>query len=101
MAKVATFEKNAKRARLIKKYAKKRAALKSTISNKETADEARFEAVMALSQLPRNSAKNRYRNRCKLTGRPRANYRLFGLSRIAFRELASNGQIPGVVKASW
>lgn len=101
MAKVATFEKNAKRAKLIKKYAKKREALKNTINNKATSDEDRFEAVMKLAQLPRNSAKIRYRNRCKLTGRPRANYRVFGLSRIAFRELASNGQIPGVVKASW
>lgn len=101
MAKVATFEKNAKRAKLIKKYAKKRAALKAVIKNRETDDTVRFQTVMELAQLPRNSAKVRYRNRCKLTGRPRANYRLFGLSRIAFRELASNGQIPGVVKASW
>jgi len=101
MAKVATFEKNAKRARLIKKYAKQRAALKSTIKNKATADDVRFEAVMELAKLPRNGAKTRYRNRCKLTGRPRANYRIFGLSRIAFRELASNGMIPGVIKASW
>lgn len=101
MAKVATFEKNAKRARLIKKYEKKRAELKATIKNRDISDEDRFEAVMKLSKLPRNSAKIRYRNRCKMTGRPRANYRLFGLSRIALRELASNGQIPGVVKASW
>lgn len=101
MAKVATFEKNAKRAKLIKKYAKKRAALKEIISNKETPDEARYEAVMQLAKLPRNSAKIRYRNRCKFTGRPRANYRLFGVSRIVLREMASNGMIPGVVKASW
>lgn len=101
MAKVATFEKNAKRARLIKQYSKKRLALKETIMNKETSDEARFAAVIELSKLPRNSAQVRYRNRCKITGRPRANYRVFGLSRITFRELASNGMIPGVRKASW
>ena len=101
MAKVATFEKNAKRARLIKQYEKKRAALKATIKNKETTDEARFAAVIELAKLPRNSAKIRYRNRCQVTGRPRANYRLFGLSRITFREYASNGLIPGVKKASW
>ena len=101
MAKVASFEKNAKRAKLIKKYAKQRAALKSTIKNKTTADDVRFEAVMELAKLPRNGAKVRYRNRCKFTGRPRANYRLFGVSRIVLREMASNGQIPGVIKASW
>ena len=101
MAKVATFEKNAKRAKLIKKYAVKRAALNAVIKNKETSDEQRFEAVTKLAKLPRNGAKIRYRNRCKLTGRPRANYRYFGLSRIAFRELASNGLIPGVTKGSW
>lgn len=101
MAKVATFEKNAKRARLIKQYAGKRAALKAIIKNPKTPDEERLQAVFKLATLPRNSSATRYRNRCRLTGRPRANYRIFGLSRIAFRELASNGQIPGVVKASW
>ena len=101
MAKVATFEKNAKRARMIKKYEKKRAALKATIKNKETADQDRFAAVMSLNELPRDGSKSRYRNRCKLTGRPRGNYRLFGLSRITMRELVSNGQIPGVTKSSW
>ena len=101
MAKVATFEKNAKRAKYIKKYEKKRAALKAVIKNRETADDVRFEAVLALNNLPRDGAKVRYRNRCKMTGRPRANYRLFGISRITLRELVSNGQVPGVVKASW
>jgi small subunit ribosomal protein S14 len=101
MAKVATFEKNAKRQRLINQYAKKRAALKATIKNKATSDEDRFAAVVELSKLPRNSAQVRYRNRCQITGRPRGNYRLFGLSRITFRELASNGMVPGVRKASW
>ena len=101
MAKVSVFEKNAKRARLNKKYGKKRLELKTKIMNKSTSDENRFAAVLELAQLPRNSAKNRYRNRCKITGRPRANYRIFGLSRITLRELASNGMIPGVRKASW
>ena len=101
MAKVATFEKNAKRKRLINQYSKKRAALKATIKNKQTSDEDRFAAVIELSKLPRNSAQVRYRNRCQITGRPRGNYRLFGLSRITLRELASNGMIPGVRKASW
>lgn len=101
MAKVSVFEKNAKRARLIKKFDKKRGTLKSTIMNKKTSDEDRFTAVLELAKLPRNSAKNRYRNRCRITGRPRGNYRIFGLSRITLRELASNGMIPGVRKASW
>ncbi len=101
MAKVSAFEKNAKRARLIKKYAKKREALKAEIKNDKLDPEARMQAVFALAALPRNGSKSRYRNRCKVTGRPRGNYRIFGLSRIALRELASNGQIPGVVKASW
>ena len=69
--------------------------------NKETSMEDRFEAVMTLAKLPRNGAKIRQRNRCELTGRPRGNYRKFKLSRIKFRELASAGQIPGVIKSSW
>ncbi|PIR34124.1 MAG: 30S ribosomal protein S14 [Alphaproteobacteria bacterium CG11_big_fil_rev_8_21_14_0_20_44_7] len=101
MAKVSSFEKNAKRARLIKKYAKKRADLKVKIKDSKISDEERFAAVLELEALPKNSSKVRYRNRCRLTGRPRGNYRLFGLSRIAFRELASEGQIPGIVKSSW
>ncbi len=101
MAKVATFEKNAKRQRLINKYSKQRAALKAIIKNKQTGDEERFAAVVELAKLPRNGAQVRFRNRCLITGRPRGNYRLFGLSRITLRELASNGMIPGVRKASW
>lgn len=101
MAKVSAFEKNAKRARLIKKDAAKRAALKATIMDKKTSDEARMEAVMKFQKLTRNGAEIRYRNRCGVTGRPRGNYRLFNLSRIEFRELASSGMIPGVVKSSW
>lgn len=101
MAKVSAFEKNAKRARLIKKYAAKRAELKKQIKDKNISDEERFALTMKLGKLPRNSMKIRYRNRCALTGRPRGNYRIFGISRIVLRELAGNGQIPGVTKSSW
>jgi small subunit ribosomal protein S14 len=101
MAKKCMIEKEGKRKRLEKQYAKRRAALKATIKEKETPMEERFEAVMTLAKLPRNAAKVRQHNRCELTGRPRGNYRKFKLSRIKFRELASAGQIPGVVKSSW
>ena len=101
MAKQCMIEKEGKRKRLEKKFSKRRAALKATIKDKDTSMEDRFEAVMTLAKLPRNSAKVRQRNRCELTGRPRAVYRKFKLCRIKFRELASSGQIPGVVKSSW
>ena len=78
-----------------------RDALKAVIMNKETDMEERFDAVMKLAKMPRNSAKVRIRNRCEVSGRPRAFYRKFKLSRIALRELASAGQIPGVIKSSW
>lgn len=101
MAKVSSVEKNNRRARLHKKYAAKREALKKTIMSKETPIEERFAAQLELAELPRNSARNRQRNRCGLSGRPRGFYRKFKLSRIALRELASNGQIPGMIKSSW
>lgn len=101
MAKTSSIEKNERRARMAKKYANKRNALKATIMNKELPFEERFAASVKLAELPRNSAKNRYRNRCALTGRPRAVYRQFKLSRIALRELGSFGQIPGMIKSSW
>ncbi len=101
MAKQCMIEKEGKRERLDKQYSKRRAKLKATIKDKETPMEERFEAVMKLAELPRNSAKVRQHLRCALTGRPRGNYRKFKLSRIKFRELASSGQIPGVVKSSW
>lgn len=101
MAKVSAFEKNAKRKKFIALDADKRAALKKTIMDKKTSDEDRFAAVMKLEKMRKNGAQIRYRNRCRITGRPRANYRIFGLSRIAFRELASNGLVPGIVKSSW
>jgi small subunit ribosomal protein S14 len=101
MAKVSAVQRDLKRRRLVKKHSKKRAKLKAVIMDKEAAMEDRFKAVMALSELPRNSAKNRVRNRCALTGRPRAHHRKFGISRVALRELASRGELPGVTKSSW
>jgi small subunit ribosomal protein S14 len=101
MAKKCMIEKEGKRERLNKKFAKRRAVLKATIKDKETPMEERFEAVMKLAELPRNSAKVRQHLRCALTGRPRGVYRKFKLCRIKLRELASAGQIPGIVKSSW
>lgn len=101
MAKKGTVETNERRKRLTAKYAAKRAELKQVIKNKEGDPEERFEAVLQLAKLPRNGAKIRVRNRCNLSGRPRGYYRKFGLSRIALRDLASEGQIPGVTKSSW
>lgn len=101
MAKKSSIEKNKKRARLAKKFAGRRARLKAVAANEALPMEERFAARLKLSELPRNSAKERLRNRCELSGRPRGVYRKFKLSRIALRALASTGQIPGVVKASW
>jgi small subunit ribosomal protein S14 len=101
VAKTSSIEKNAKRARMIKRDAAKRAALKAIVMNKSLPMEERLEAQFKLSGLPRNGAKNRYRNRCELTGRARGTYRKFKLSRIKLRELGSFGRIPGLTKASW
>ena len=101
MAKTCMIEKEKKRKSLNKKYAKKRAALDAIIMDKETAMEDRFRAVMKLAKLPRNASVVRQHNRCELTGRPRGVYRKFKLCRIKLRELASAGQIPGIVKSSW
>jgi len=101
MAKKSAVEKNKNRRKLVDKYAAKRSELRAIIMNREAEPEERFEATLQLAALPRNSAKNRLRNRCGLTGRPRGYYRKFGLSRIAVRELGSIGQIPGLVKSSW
>lgn len=101
MAKLSSMEKNKKRARMIKQQSAKRASLKAIVMNKELPFEERLEAQMKLSALPRNGAKNRYRNRCELTGRARGTYRKFKLSRIMLRELGSFGRIPGLTKASW
>lgn len=101
MAKVCMIERDKKRARLVKSLAAKRAALKAIIKNKEAPAEERFQAMMKLDELPKNSSKVRKRNRCALTGRPRGYYRKLSLSRIALRDLASRGELPGVVKSSW
>ncbi|MCB1651934.1 MAG: 30S ribosomal protein S14 [Alphaproteobacteria bacterium] len=101
MAKVAMIERDKKRRRLVKKYENKRAKLKAIIKNQDIPAEERFQAVLALAELPRNSAKNRIRNRCAVTGRPRGHYRKMNISRIALRDLASRGELPGVVKSSW
>ena len=101
MAKKSSVERNKNRTQLVKRHAAKRAALKAVASDRTLPPEERFQAFLKLAELPRNSAKNRLRNRCELTGRPRAYYRKLRLSRIALRDLASRGQIPGMTKASW
>ncbi len=101
MAKTSSIEKNRKRTQLVKRLAAKRARLKAIASDKELAPEERFAARLKLAQMPRNSSATRIKNRCELTGRPRSYYRKFKLSRIALRQLASLGQIPGMVKSSW
>ncbi|HTY68368.1 MAG TPA: 30S ribosomal protein S14 [Alphaproteobacteria bacterium] len=101
MAKKSSIEKNKRRMKLSKQYAARRARLKAIANNTDLPDEDRFAARLKLSELPRNSSPDRVRLRCELTGRPRGNYRKFKLSRIALRELASTGQIPGMVKSSW
>ena len=101
MAKTSAIEKNKRRTKLSASHRAKRAELKATVMNRELPVEDRFEATLKLAELPRNGAKVRVRLRCALTGRPRGNYRKFQLSRNMLRELASAGQIPGVVKASW
>ncbi len=101
MAKKSAIEKNKTRARLVAKYADRRARLLAVSRDESLPQEERFAARIKLAALPRNSAKVRLRNRCLITGRPRGYYRRFKMSRIALRELASVGQLPGVVKASW
>ncbi|WP_298223135.1 30S ribosomal protein S14 [Acidocella sp.] len=101
MAKTSQVNRNAKREHMAARDAGKRAALKATIMDRSLPVEDRFDASLKLAQLPRNGAKVRVRLRCELTGRARGNYRKFKLCRVAFRDLASTGQIPGVTKASW
>ena len=101
MAKTSSIERNDKRKRLVAKYAAKRAELKAVMANPNTNDEEFYAAQRALARLPRNSSAIRVRNRCSLTGRCRGYIGHYGLSRIAFRELASFGKIPGVTKSSW
>ena len=101
MAKKSSVEKNKRRERLSKQYGARRAKLKAIAGDKTIAMEDRFAASQKLAELPRNSARCRIRLRCELTGRSRGNYRKFKLCRMALRELALTGQIPGMVKASW
>jgi len=101
MAKKAMIEREVKRAKLVEKYATKRAALKEIINDESKPMEERFRATLKLAKLPRNSSATRVHNRCQLTGRPHAYYRKLKVSRIALRELGSAGQIPGMVKSSW
>ena len=101
MAKKSAIQRDLKRRRLIAKFAKKRAELKAILANPETSNEEFYKAQAKLTKLPKNSAPIRARNRCSITGRPRAHIRKFGLSRITFRELASKGKLPGVTKSSW
>ncbi|HLA90120.1 MAG TPA: 30S ribosomal protein S14 [Gemmatimonadaceae bacterium] len=101
MAKKSSIEKNDRRRRMTQQYAVKRKALKAVVRDPKATDAARRTAQLALAALPRNSAPERIRNRCSMTGRSRGYVKMFGLSRIAFREMALAGLIPGVRKASW
>ena len=101
MAKKSAVEKNQRRRRMVDQYAAKRAALNAIVRDKSASPEDRFMATLKLAELPRNSSKTRIRNRCNVTGRPRAYYRKLGMSRIALRELGLSGDVPGVVKSSW
>ncbi len=101
MAKLSSINKNKKRVALVAKFAAKRAALKARADDMSVPVEERFAARLKLAKLPRNSAPSRVHNRCELSGRPKAYYRKVKLSRIALRDLANFGQIPGMTKASW
>jgi small subunit ribosomal protein S14 len=101
MAKKSSIEKNERRRRLVKQYAGRRARLKAVADDENQPAEDRFAARLKLAELPRNSSKVRIKNRCEVTGRPHAYYRKLRMSRIALRDLASAGQIPGMVKSSW
>jgi small subunit ribosomal protein S14 len=101
MAKLSMINKNERRKALVVKYAGKYAVLKAIANDESRGDEERFQARLKLAKLPRNANPTRVRNRCELTGRPRAYYRKFKLSRVMLRELANKGLIPGVTKSSW
>lgn len=101
MAKKSAVERDLKRRKLGKQYAARRAKLKETIRDLNLSPEERFMAVLKLAELPRNSAENRQRNRCAMTGRPRGHHRKFNLCRNVIRELAMHGELPGVTKSSW
>ncbi len=101
MAKVSLIQREAKRERLVAKFAKKYAELKTIANDAQKSDEERYLARLELQKLPRNANPTRLRNRCELTGRPRGTFRTFGLGRSKIRELAFKGDIPGMIKASW
>jgi small subunit ribosomal protein S14 len=101
MAKLSLKQREDKREKLVAKFAKKRAELKSVIDDAKKSDDERYAARLELQKLPRNANPTRLRNRCELTGRPRGTFRKFGLARNKIRELAFKGDIPGVIKASW
>ena len=101
MAKKSAVNRNEMVKQLVKQYAEKREALKAIANDESRPLEERFEARLKLAELPRNSSKTRIRNRCEITGRPRAYYRKLKMSRISLRELGSAGLIPGLVKSSW
>ncbi|NLQ18674.1 30S ribosomal protein S14 [Marinomonas sp. M1K-6] len=101
MAKVSMIQREAKRTKLVAKYAEKRAALKTIISDVNASDDEKWDATLKLQALPRDSSSSRQRNRCQITGRPHGVYRRFGLSRIKLREAAMRGDVPGLKKASW
>jgi small subunit ribosomal protein S14 len=101
MAKTSQINRNAKREKMVARYAAKRAALKAITEDMNVVPEERFAAQLKLAKLPRNSSKTRIHHRCELSGRPKAYYRKLKLSRIALRELANFGQVPGMTKASW
>jgi small subunit ribosomal protein S14 len=101
MAKKSSIEKNNRRRKLTARDLKKRTDLKTVIMNRESTPEERMQAVFKLAEMPRNGAKVRIRNRCEVTGRPRAYYRKMKMSRIALRELGNSGMVPGLVKSSW
>ena len=101
MAKKSSIEKNERRKKMTAQLRNKRARLKAQVMNREAEPEERFTAALKLAEMPRNSSKIRVRNRCALTGRPRGNFRKFNLCRVALRNLASRGELPGVTKSSW
>ncbi|MBA3519321.1 MAG: 30S ribosomal protein S14 [Rhizobiales bacterium] len=101
MAKKSAIEKNKRRMRLAEQYSARRTRLKETVADESLSDQERFGARLKLAELPRNSAPNRIRNRCEITGRPRAYYRKLKMSRIALRKMGNEGKIPGLVKSSW
>ena len=101
MAKQSSINRNKKRIRMSEKYYKKREKLKKIVMNKKISLQERFQAQLKLSKLPKNSSRTRVRNRCEITGRPHGVYRKLKISRIALRDLASKGKIPGMTKSSW